>query len=125
MVVHRKGKPALTEYEVLQAHGSYALLRFHIHTGRTHQIRLHMQHIGHPIVCDPLYGDGKPFLLSSVKKKFKLGKFQEEEKPILARLGLHAAELSFTGENGQAYRFEAPQPKDMRAMLQQLGKINR
>jgi 23S rRNA pseudouridine1911/1915/1917 synthase len=123
MVIHRKGKPALTTYQVEESYGVYSLLRFQIHTGRTHQIRLHCKHIGHPIVCDSLYGDGKPFLLSTIKKKFKLAKQEETERAIVSRLALHAFSLRFTGKDGQSFAFEAPLHKDMRAMLQQLKKI--
>ncbi|MEI9911228.1 MAG: hypothetical protein WDO71_17105 [Bacteroidota bacterium] len=49
-----------------------------------------MKDIGHPIVCDELYGDGKPILLSGIKSKFKLSKKEEEERPILNALALHA-----------------------------------
>lgn len=68
MVVHKKGKPSITDYEVQEIVGKYALLKFQIHTGRTHQIRVHAKNMGHPIICDPLYGDGSPFLISSIKK---------------------------------------------------------
>ena len=78
MIVHRKGKEALTDYEVLADFGIYALVQFRIHTGRTHQIRIHMKDLGYPIVCDPLYGDGKPLLLSAIKSKFKLSKNELE-----------------------------------------------
>jgi len=122
MIVHRKGKEALTDYKVLESFGIYSLLQFRIHTGRTHQIRVHMKDSGHPIVCDPLYGDGKPVLVSSLKSKFKLSKDAEEEKPILGRLALHAFQLSFTDTNGELVAIEAPLPKDMRATLQQLEK---
>ena len=123
MIVHRKGKEALTDYEVLEEFGAYSWLQFRIHTGRTHQIRVHAKEIGHPIVCDPLYGDGKPVLLSSLKlKKFKLSKDQEEERPLLNRLALHAHLLSFTGMNKEAVQLEAAVPKDLRALLQQLNK---
>ena len=122
MMIHRKGKPAVTGFEVLQDFGRYSLVKFDLFTGRTHQIRVHMKHIGHPIVCDDLYGDGKPILVSSLKKKYKLSKSEEEERPILARLGLHASILSFTGENGTAFHFDAEMPKDMRALLSQLKK---
>lgn len=123
MIVHRKGKEALTDYEVLEEFGGYSWLQFRIHTGRTHQIRVHAKEIGHPIVCDPLYGDGKPVLLSSLKlKKFKLSKDQEEERPLLNRLALHAHLLSFAGMNKEAVQLEAPVPKDLRALLQQLNK---
>ena len=119
-MIHRKGKPAVTGFEVLQDFGRYSLVKFDLFTGRTHQIRVHMKHIGHPIVCDDLYGDGKPILVSSLKKKYKLSKSEEEERPILARLGLHASMLSFADEDGTAFHFEAEMPKDMRALLSQL-----
>ncbi|HRG25116.1 MAG TPA: RluA family pseudouridine synthase [Chitinophagaceae bacterium] len=122
MIVHRKGKEALTDYEVLTDFGIFSLLQFRIHTGRTHQIRVHMKDLGYPIVCDPLYGDGKPLLLSAVKSKFKLSKNELEERPILGRLALHAYQLSFTDIDGKIIDLEAPLHKDMRATLQQLAK---
>lgn len=122
MIIHRKGKEALTDYEVLADFGIYALVQFRIHTGRTHQIRVHMKDLGYPIVCDPLYGDGKPLLLSAIKSKFKLSKNELEERPILGRLALHAFQLSFTDLDGQTVELEAPLHKDMRATLQQLEK---
>jgi 23S rRNA pseudouridine1911/1915/1917 synthase len=122
MVTNKKGKPSLTDYEVLEDLGLYSLIQFRIHTGRTHQIRVHMQHLGHPIVCDELYGDGRPILLSSFKKNFKLSRSEEEERPILNRLGLHAQLLHFQDEKGEYHTFEAPIAKDMRAFLQQLRK---
>ena len=122
MVINRKGKEAITDYEVIEDFGIYSLVQFQIHTGRTHQIRIHLKDIGHPIVCDELYGDAKPILLSSFKKKFNLGKFELEEKPILGRLALHSAKLSFTDLDGTKQELEAELPKDMRATLQQLRK---
>src|SRR5664279_1176035 len=97
MVVNRKGKPASTGYEVLENLGRYSLIRFNLFTGRTHQIRVHMKETGHPILCDPLYGDGKPFLVSSLKKNYNHSGF-EEEIPILSRLALHAARVAFTDQ---------------------------
>lgn len=122
MVIHKTGKPAVTDYEVLEEFGKFSLVQFRIHTGRTHQIRVHMQYIGHPLVCDELYGDGLPVRVSSFKRNFKLSKYEEEEKPILSRVGLHAHRLAFTDMAGNAYNLEAPMPKDMRALLQQLKK---
>lgn len=121
MMTHVKGKPSLTDYEVVEQFRLFSWVKFQIHTGRTHQIRVHMQHIGHSIVCDEIYGDAKPVLLSSIKKNFKLAKIAEEEKPILARLALHSYQLNFT-YNEIAYTLEAPVPKDLRAVLQQLNK---
>jgi 23S rRNA pseudouridine1911/1915/1917 synthase len=122
MIIHKRGKPAITDYEVLEEFGKFSLLQFRIHTGRTHQIRVHMQYIGHPLVCDELYGDGLPVKISSFKRNYKLSKNEEEEKPILARTGLHAQRLRFTDMQGAAYNLQAEMPKDMRALLQQLRK---
>lgn len=122
MIIHRNGKESLTDYEVLEDFSIYSYVQFRIHTGRTHQIRVHMKETGHPIVCDPLYGDGKPLLVSSLKSKFKLSKDVEEEKPILGRLALHSYQLEFKGTDGKSIELEAPLPKDMRATLQQLAK---
>lgn len=122
MIVHSKGKESLTDYEVLEDFGLYSYLQFQIHTGRTHQIRVHMKDIGHPIVCDTLYGDGKPVLVSSLKTKFKLSKDIEEERPILNRLALHSFQLEFKDVHEKQVKLEAALPKDMRATLQQLTK---
>jgi 23S rRNA pseudouridine955/2504/2580 synthase/23S rRNA pseudouridine1911/1915/1917 synthase len=123
MIVNRRGKESLTDYKVLEDFGIYSWMQFRIHTGRTHQIRVHMKEIGHPIVADTLYGDGKPLLLSSLKKKkFKLSKDAEEERPLLARLALHAFQLSFTTVAGEQIELTAELPKDIRASLQQLAK---
>jgi 23S rRNA pseudouridine1911/1915/1917 synthase len=125
MTVYRKGKEAITDYEVLEDFKIYSWVQFQIHTGRTHQIRVHAKHIGHPIVCDDLYGDGKPVLLSSLKNKFKLSKYELEEKPLLNRLALHAMSLQFVNTNGQKIKLEAPLPKDLKALLQQLRKLKK
>ena len=124
MVTHAKGKAAHTTYEVLKFYKRFAWVSFQIHTGRTHQIRVHAQHMGHPIVADEIYGDNTPLLLSAIKKKnFKLSKAEESERPLLARQALHALSLKFTlGEKD--YAFEAPLPKDLTATLQQLDKWN-
>jgi 23S rRNA pseudouridine955/2504/2580 synthase/23S rRNA pseudouridine1911/1915/1917 synthase len=122
MVVHQRGKESITDYEVLEDYDIYAWLQFRIHTGRTHQIRVHMKDIGHPIACDPLYGDGKPVRVSALKHNFKLSKNEEEEKPILGRLGLHASHLEFQDLAGIVHQLDAPIPKDLRATLQQLQK---
>lgn len=122
MVTNKKGKNALTDYKVIETFGNFSLLQFRIHTGRTHQIRVHMKHIGHPIVCDTIYGNGEPVLLSSIKKKFNLSKKEEEERPLFNRLALHAEKLIFTDQQKKQHIIEAPVPKDIRAFLQQLRK---
>ncbi|MEP7277859.1 MAG: RluA family pseudouridine synthase [Bacteroidota bacterium] len=124
MMINAKGKASVTEYAVLEQFRLYSWMQFHILSGRTHQIRVHMKHLGHPIACDEWYGDGKPLLLSSFKKKFNLARSAEEERPILNRLALHAAELRFQDLDKNQHVFEAPLPKDLKALLQQLGKWN-
>jgi 23S rRNA pseudouridine1911/1915/1917 synthase len=122
MVVNRKGKAALTDYEVLEDFGLYSLVKLQIHTGRTHQIRVHMKHLGHPVAVDEMYGTPAPVFLSAIKKKYRLGKFTEEERPLLHRLALHAWQLHFTDSKGRQQELEAPLPKDMQAVLNQLRK---
>jgi 23S rRNA pseudouridine1911/1915/1917 synthase len=122
MITATKGKESITSYRVMEVFKFFSLLEFQLHTGRTHQIRVHMKYIGHPLVCDPVYGDGKPVLLSSIKKNFKLSRLEEEEKPILSRLALHAALLTVENINHETITLEADLPKDLRALLQQLRK---
>ncbi len=123
MCVYKKGKESITEYEVLESFRLFSWVQFRILTGRTHQIRVHSKHIGNPIVCDPLYGDGKPVYISQLKKTYNLSKEEEEgERPILNRLALHAGQLSFKGLNGETFNLEAPLAKDLKALLNQLKK---
>lgn len=125
MVVDRKGKPAVTHYNVLETLGRHSWLSFRIETGRTHQIRVHMRHLGHPIACDPVYGNADPILLSSVKRNFKPSSPDGVERPLLSRLALHAWRLSFPSMDGGRIDLEAPLPKDLDACLKQLGKWTR
>jgi 23S rRNA pseudouridine1911/1915/1917 synthase len=124
MMVHAKlGKDAITDYIVLEAYKGFSVIGFTIHTGRMHQIRVHSANLGHPIVCDPLYGQEAPLYVSAIKgKKFSLGKWVEEEQPILNRLALHSSLLSFMDADGQTITCTAPLFKDMRASIQQLKK---
>jgi len=124
MIIHAKGKESKTSYEVVKYFKQYAWVSFQIYTGRTHQIRLHAKHIGHPIVSDDLYGDGEKLKLSSIKKKnFKLAKVEEEERPLMGRQALHAAIVLFEYK-GKELHLEAPLPKDLTATLKQLEKWN-
>lgn len=124
MITHAKGKTAHTTYTVVKFYARFAWVSFQIHTGRTHQIRVHAKHIGHPMVADELYGTGEPLLLSSIKKKnFKLSKATETERPLLSRQALHAFSVAFEFKGKQLY-FEAPLPKDLTACLKQLDKWN-
>ena len=124
MMIPAKGKDSKTSYEVVKYFKQYAWVNFQIHTGRTHQIRVHAKHIGHTIVSDDLYGDGEKLKLSSIKKKnFKLAKVEEEERPLMGRQALHAASVQFEYK-GKELHLEAPLPKDLAATLKQLEKWN-
>ena len=121
-IVHQRGKDSVTDYEVIQENKSFSLLQFQLHTGRTHQIRVHCKNIGHPLACDELYGNGKPVLLSTIKKKYKLSQHDEQERPMLNRLALHSYRLKFADIDGKIIDLEAQLPKDIRALLQQIKK---
>ncbi|HEV7331761.1 MAG TPA: RluA family pseudouridine synthase [Flavisolibacter sp.] len=122
MTVWRKGKESITEFRLLENFRYFSWMEFRILTGRTHQIRVHMKHLGHPIACDPMYGDGKPLFISQIKRDYKLSQAQDEERPILSRLALHSSQLSFKGISGEDITLEAPLPKDLRASINQLSK---
>lgn len=124
MNVHRNGKPSHTDYKVLHGFPQFSIVEFTLHTGRTHQIRVHSKELGAPLVCDPLYGDGKPLRLSDIKKKYKLGKNIEEEQPIINRLALHSYQLQMALQDGSMLKIEASLPKEFTAVASQLKKAN-
>ncbi|KAA3634347.1 MAG: RluA family pseudouridine synthase [Bacteroidetes bacterium] len=123
MVVSGKGKNALTYFNVLERFRNFTFLEADIKTGRTHQIRVHMAAIGHPLAVDSMYGSREELFLSEIKLKgFRKGKF-EEERPLMKRNALHASKLTITHpDSGETMSFEAPLAKDFRAVLNQLRK---
>jgi 23S rRNA pseudouridine1911/1915/1917 synthase len=96
------GKEAQTEYWVLANAGQYSLLRVKLHTGRTHQIRVHLSHIGHPIVGDQLYG-------------------KKEDSKILGRQFLHAYKLKFQLQDGTWIELFSKLPQDLIDFLKQVN----
>jgi 23S rRNA pseudouridine1911/1915/1917 synthase len=101
MAVVASGKPAVTHYRVKRKFPAHTLLECDLETGRTHQIRVHLASIGHPIEGDPVYaGRGER---------------------LLPRQALHAWKLEFVHpRSGRSMRFEAPLPEDFRALLESL-----
>ena len=123
MIIDATGKEALTKYRILESWNRFSLLEIKLLTGRQHQIRVHMQAIRCPIVCDRMYGDGKPFLLSDIKRKINRDK-EKAERPLLNRVALHASLLGFEHPtSGEELKFESPLPKDMKAVIHQLRKM--
>lgn len=115
-----EGKLAQTRFERLEVLGRYSWVRLWPETGRTHQLRVHMAHLGHPIVCDRHYGSAEPLLLSKLKRGYVPSR--REERPLLARLALHAERLRLSGPRGPL-ELEAPLPKDLKVTLKQLRKL--
>lgn len=104
--VVKDGRNAVTHFEVLKRYRDYTFVKCILETGRTHQIRVHMKYIGHPLVGDPLYGPKK-----TIKGN---GQF------------LHAGKLGFVHPmTGKLLIFEAPLPKIFQECLEKLDKTNR
>ncbi len=112
-----EGKEAVTVYRVLERFRGFALVELDLHTGRTHQIRVHMAHIGHPLVGDIAYG-GK--LVYQWQLKDEQAK---PERPLLRRQALHAKKLEVEHpKTGERLTFEAPLHNDMQNLLDMLRK---
>ena len=106
-----KGKPAVTHYKVLERLGYVTLVSCKLETGRTHQIRVHMKHIGHTIFNDERYG-GNKILKGTTFTKYK--QFVENAFKILPRQALHAKTLGFIHPvSGKMMRFDSELPDDM------------
>lgn len=102
---HRE-KDAMTEYTVVTQYQQYALLTVRPKTGRTHQIRVHLYALGHPIVGDPLYQQ------------------KEKRNPLVDRIFLHATQLSFTNLAGQKQTFTSPLPVQLQQVRGELDIRN-
>lgn len=110
------GKEAITHYRVLEHLGYVTLLDVKLETGRTHQIRVHMAHIGHPLFNDETYG-GNRIVKGTVYSKYK--QFVENCFAILPRQALHARTLGFTHPvTNKELFFEAPLPPDFQQLLE-------
>ena len=103
------GKHSVTHYETIEAFREATLLKIHLETGRTHQIRVHMREANHPLAADPVYGNLRHPCSDAVK---------EAIKALGARQALHAYRLSFVHpKTGETVSFEAPMPDDMYHLL--------
>ena len=114
---HQDGRSAQTTYEVVERFRGFTLVRCLPKTGRTHQIRVHLRSIGHPVVADEVYGNSAAVYLSQLKGETTL----PTEEPILSRQALHAHRIGFTHPMTQEpVAFTAELPSDMEALLNAL-----
>ena len=114
------GKESITFYETIESFRGFSLLKLAPKTGRTHQIRVHLLYIKHPIVADDMYG-GKlvyPWQLKDAETAV--------EEPIVSRFALHASTLEFKHPTSdEMVKFEAPLPEDMQNLLDMLRKYRK
>jgi len=122
LVVEKRGKRSVTAWETEERFRGWTLLRVLPRTGRTHQIRATLAHLGCPIAADPLYGQAGGLLLSTFKRGYKPPR-DHPERPLLGRLGLHAHRLAFEDPGGGGeVALEADPPKDFRVALEKLRR---
>jgi RluA family pseudouridine synthase len=112
--------PASTQVEVVERFANYTLVRCRPHTGRQHQIRVHLWHIGHPIVGDKLYGQNAEFFLRAINEPLSV---EVEPGISLRRHALHAYKLGFAHPvTREAMEFTSPLPKELDDFLKQVRK---
>ena len=113
----------MTRYRILERLPGNTLLECRPLTGRQHQIRVHLAAIGHPLTVDPQYGGGESVLLSRYKSDYRPSS-RRPERPLIERLTLHAARITFEHPHrGQPVTYESPIPRDLQATLRQLGRL--
>ncbi len=114
MVIRPDGRPARTDFEVVARYESVELLRAELHSGRTHQIRVHLQHLGHPVVGDAVYGSGGSRRISGGPRALA-----ERLEGLVPRHALHAALLRFKHPiTGVPMSFRSEWPQDLVPGLQ-------
>jgi 23S rRNA pseudouridine1911/1915/1917 synthase len=117
MVVSAAGRAARTDASVVARFDVAELLRLELHTGRTHQIRVHLSHLGHPVVGDPVYGGGGSRRISGAQRRTA-----EQLEQATPRQALHAAALAFRHPvSGAPLEFTSEWPQDLRPALVVVG----
>jgi 23S rRNA pseudouridine1911/1915/1917 synthase len=120
MAVGQSGKASVTEWRVVERFRGLTLVEVFPHTGRTHQIRVHMAYAGMPLAVDEMYGGGRALLLSQLKRGYK---HRGEERPLIDRLTLHCAGLEFAHPvGGQILTLAAELPEDFSNATKALRK---
>ena len=121
---HHSSRDAETFFEVMKRFSGYAYLKVQPKTGRTHQIRLHLAHIGCPVLCDRLYGGHASVMRGQLQRRQVRGlpPLESDSEIVLRRHALHASKLEFDHpKTGQRMSFEAPLPADLQHTLDILG----
>lgn len=125
MRIDKRGKESITRYKVLHRFKEFSLLEVEILTGRTHQIRVHLESEGIPLASDPLYSRRQALYAADIKGRKFRGKENKEIRPLISRSILHAWRLEFDHPiKKEAITVEASVPKDIRAVINQLKKWN-
>lgn len=120
--INDKGKPSQTKIRIVETYKNHSLIEAKLVTGRTHQIRVHLQYLGYPLIVDKLYGNTTEFYLSQIKRKYKHNR-STPERPLIKRQTLHSRFMSFNHPtSGEKLSFEAKLPKDLNALRNQLRK---
>lgn len=115
VAVMKDGKRAVTEYEVIESFPFLTLVRLHLLTGRTHQIRVHLAHIGHPVFGDPTYNGRSPGWAGSQEKRIQQA---ANLLKVIGRQALHARTIGFRHPTTrEIMRFSRPIPEDMEEVL--------
>ena len=125
-VVSRNGKAAQTAFRVLEQYREFCLVEVRPVSGRTHQIRVHMQQIGLPLAVDPLYSETKSLSIFDIKRRRTRKTSAEDSPSLIDRLTLHAATLSFEDpRTGKEFLWSSPLPADLAAVHKALQKYGR
>ena len=117
-----EGKPCETQFIALERYRGYSMVRCEPRTGRTHQIRVHLAALGHPLAYDPFYGKKSPYRLRDFDPS--VGPAEHGDEVVLNRLPLHAWRLGFTHpRTGKKIFIEAPPPRDFKEFARLLKKF--
>jgi len=116
-------REAVTFYEVERRFSAFTVVKLFPRTGRTHQLRVHLQHLGHPIVADSQYGGGSALRTSEIATSTPAATSGDGEEVLIARQALHAFRLQFRHPStNRPLEFEAPLPADMQRVLNVLSE---
>ena len=116
MTVRSDGRKAVTHYRIEKRFRAHTLARVHLETGRTHQIRVHLAHVGYPIVGDPVYGGRRKLPAGAIARA-------GARAADFPRQALHAARLTLTHpKSGKRVSYDAPLPEDLAGLLDALAR---